>query len=259
MMDELMVRKIENTEITTWDFPAIKAQLQRGLDEYASIVYTDDSIKDAKNDRSTLNKVKKAIDDARKAYRAQCLAPYEAMEPEIKELIEMVDQQRRLIDTTVKDFEARQKEEKEKAVRAFYDRKAGVLGNLADALYTTLFDPKWVNASTSKKKYEEAVIAAIDQASHDIQAIEAMQSPFVRTLTETYVSTRSMEKVSEKKAELETAAQNASISFSKPVSVPENPSSDQGEYTTLRIFANPRQLDSIMDFMKAIGVHYETL
>ena len=86
-----------------------------------------------------------------------------------------------------------------------------------------------------------------------------MQSPFVRTLTETYVSTRSMEKVSEKKAELETAAQNASISFSKPVSVPENPSSDQGEYTTLRIFANPRQLDSIMDFMKAIGVHYETL
>ena len=44
MMDELMVRKIENTEITTWDFTAIKAQLQRGLDEYASIVYTDDSM-----------------------------------------------------------------------------------------------------------------------------------------------------------------------------------------------------------------------
>ena len=258
-MDELMVRNFETAEITTWDFPAIKAQLQRGLDEYASIIYTDDSIKDAKADRAKLKKLRDAIVDAKKAYRTQCLAPYEAMEPQIKELIDMVEQQRLLIDTTVKEYEGRQKQEKEKAVRAFYDRKAGVLGNLADALYTTLFDPKWVNASTSKKKYEEAVIAAIDQASHDIQAIEAMQSPFVRTLTETYVSTRSMEKVSEKKAELETAAQNASISFSKPVSVPENPSSDQGEYTTLRIFANPRQLDSIMDFMKAIGVHYETL
>ena len=258
-MDELMVRNLENAEITTWDFPAIKVQLQRGLDEYASIVYTDDSIKEAKADRATLNKVKKAIDDARKAYRAQCLAPYEAMEPEIKELIDMVEQQRLLIDTTVKDYQDRQKEEKEKAVRAFYDRKAGVLGNLADALYTTLFDPKWVNASTTKKKYEEGIMAAIDQAVRDIQEIEAMQTPFVQTLQETYVSTKSMEKVAEKKAELETAAQKASMSFSEPVSVPEKTSSDQGECITLRIFANQRQRDSILDFMKAIGVHYETL
>ena len=49
-MDELMVRNFETAEITTWDFPAIKAQLQRGLDEYASIIYTDDSIKDAFRD-----------------------------------------------------------------------------------------------------------------------------------------------------------------------------------------------------------------
>ena len=108
-MNDLQIVNLENTDITAWDFSAIKAELQRHLDAYAGLVYTDDSIKEAKNDRATLNKVKKAIDEARKAYKAKCLAPYEAMEPQIKELLDLVEGQRTLIDDTVKDYENRQK------------------------------------------------------------------------------------------------------------------------------------------------------
>ena len=135
--------RLENTDISVWDFSMLRAELQRGLDSFAGLVYTDETIKDAKNDRNTLNKVKKVIDDARKAYKARCLAPYAALEPQIKELVDMVEKQRVLIDETVKDFETRQKEEKELEVRKYYDRKAVVLGNLADALYSKLFDKKW--------------------------------------------------------------------------------------------------------------------
>ena len=60
-MNELQVISLENTDITTWNFPALKAELQAYLSDYASLVYTDDTIKDAKKDRTTLNKAKKVV------------------------------------------------------------------------------------------------------------------------------------------------------------------------------------------------------
>ena len=61
-MSDLQIVRLENTDISSWDFSVLRAELQRGLDSYAGLVYTDETIKDAKNDRSTLNKVKKVID-----------------------------------------------------------------------------------------------------------------------------------------------------------------------------------------------------
>lgn len=101
-------------DVTKWDFPAIKAELERRLADYADLVYTDESIGAAKDDRATLRKVKKNIDDARKAYKKKCMEPYEAMEPKLKELMELIDQQNYAIDHVVKDYEARKKSEKEK-------------------------------------------------------------------------------------------------------------------------------------------------
>lgn len=134
-MNELQIIRLENTDISGWDFATLRAELQSRLDFYANLVYTDDTIKDAKKDRTTLNKVKKVIEDARKAYKARCLAPYDALEPDMKSLVDMVEKQRTLIDDTVKEYEARQKEAKEQEIKKFYDRKAIVLGDLAERLY----------------------------------------------------------------------------------------------------------------------------
>ena len=113
-MNELQIVKLDNTDITMWDFPALKAELQASLSNFDGLVYTDNSIKDAKKDRTTLNKAKKVIEDARKAYKARCLEPYEAIEPQIKELTSLIEQQRLQIDATVKELECRQKEAKKK-------------------------------------------------------------------------------------------------------------------------------------------------
>ena len=157
-MNELQIVKLENTDISQWDFSMLRAELQSRLDYYASLVYTDANIKDAKGDRADLNKVKKAIEDARKSFKAKCLEPYNALEPQIKELVEMVEEQRLMIDSTVKDYEQRKKDEKEKAIKKYYDRKAVVLGALAEPLYPKLFDKKWVAATASKAKYEEGIL-----------------------------------------------------------------------------------------------------
>ena len=103
-MEELQIVKYENTDISTWNIDQIKEQLAKELEYYTDVVYTDDSFKSAKEDRAVLNKAKKVIDDARKAYKAKCLEPYEAMEKRIKELLDMVEVQRKHIDEKVKNL-----------------------------------------------------------------------------------------------------------------------------------------------------------
>jgi len=52
MMSEFPVVVLERSEIIDWNFEDIKAQLALILDEYKNIVYTDDTIKEAKEDKA---------------------------------------------------------------------------------------------------------------------------------------------------------------------------------------------------------------
>lgn len=258
-MEELQIINLENTEISAWDFEAIKAEVARWLSEYSGIAYTDE--KSAKADKKKLNDLKKALEDRRKEFKKTCLAPYEEIEPKVKELVGMIDTQTANIDKVVKEYDERRTREKEEEIRKFYDKKALDLGNLAEPLYRRLFDQKWLLKGTSKPKYEEGVLTAITKAKEDLAAIKAMESPFVATLVDTYVATLSMEAVQEKNEELVQATSKAGLDAQAETRVEEptfsNSQTDGKEGVTVRIFGTQGQLDQVFDFMKAIGVSYE--
>ena len=265
-MNELATLSFENRDISTWDFTQLRTELQRGLDYYAKIVYTDDSIRDAKKDRALLNKVKKAIEDARKDYRNKCLEPYKLVEPQLKELVDMVEEQRLLIDSTVKDYETRQKDIKEQAVRDYYNKKSMILGALADRLYPKLLDPKWLNANTTRLKYQEGVQLAISGAHRDLKAIKEMNSMFTDFLVDVYVDTLSMDAVKEKEAELTKIVQSILPAVHNEQIINNNilntvfneqATDTSVEGVTMKIYADSKQMNQITDFMKAIGVKYE--
>ena len=268
-MENLQIVSLENTDISTWDFSVLKAELQEYLSQYEGLVYTEETVKDAKKDRTTLNKAKKVVDDARKVYKARCLEPYEAIEPKIKELTELIEERRRQIDDTVKDFERRSKEEKEKEVREYYDRISECFGTNADRIYQKIFDPKWTNASTGISKYREAVQIVVASVRSDLDRIAALDTPFGDTLRETYLETLSMDAVLQKDSELKEAAGKAGLTESeRPVqvnvssssTVPDSrPIADENEGTLVRIHASQPRLNQICDFMKVIGVEYEIL
>lgn len=266
-MNELQVIKLDKIDITAWDFPSLKAELQAYLSEYAGLVYTDETIKDAKKERTTLNRAKKVVEDARKAYKERCLEPYEAIEPQIKELTGLIEERRQQIDETVKEYEGRQKEAKEKEVREYFERVAGSLGPDADRIWQKVFDPKWTNASTSAAKYRDEIQIAVASAARDLEGIKGLDSPFGDTLREVYLETRSMDAVLQKNEELKEAVGKAGLTTAadasaRPIFVPaaapsEIPVADETEGTLVRIHASRARLNQICDFMKAIGVTYE--
>lgn len=259
-MNDLQIVNLEQTDITTWNFVKIKEELAKTLSEYKSIVYTDETIKSAKEDKTILAKAKNLVEEQRKAYKSKCLAPYEALEPKIKELVSMIEEQRLLIDDVVKDYTERQKQEKEIEVKKYYDKKAFVLGEYAEVLYAGIKDEKWLNTSISKGKYEEEVQIAINDALNDINEIKDMNSPYVDTLLEKYVESHSLEAVKAKKDELETAAGKAGMTHSQEVVLQEmkpEVKADETEGVNVKIYANLTQMRQICDFMEAIGVKYE--
>ena len=264
-MNELIVSRLENTDISTWDFPALKAELQEALSQFEGIVYTDDTIKDAKNDRGILNKAKKAVEDARKAYKARCLEPYDAIEPQIKELTAIIEDKRLKIDETVKEYEVRQKDAKEKEVREYFDRISGVFGENADRIWDKIFDPKWVNATTPAAKYRAAIQDAVGSVSRDLESIKELNSLIRDNLTERYFETLSMDEAMKTNEELKEAVGKAGLVGSITVESAAAPDTEQEdahqtneeEGVLLRIHASKTRLDQICDFMKAIGVTYE--
>ena len=261
-MNELQIVSLEKTEISSWDFESIKAELAQALSVYKNMVYTDESIKSAKDDKAVLAKVKKLVEDQRKAYKAKCLAPYDAIEPQVKEIVSMIEEQRVLIDDVVKDYTERKKQEKEEEVKKYYDKKAFILGELAQPLFGKLLDPKWLNASTPKSKYEEGIQEAISRAKSDIDTIKAINSPFVDTLIEKYTETLSVDEAKAKHEELVLAASKAGLNQQSVATnaevKPSTPIAENIENgVSVRIFASQGQLNQIFDFMKAIGATYE--
>lgn len=91
-MEKLQLVNLEQTEITSWDFGALKEELSRALSVYKTATYTDDTIKFAKEDKAKLAKTKKILEDQRKAFKAKCMEPYNALEPEIKDLVSMIEE-----------------------------------------------------------------------------------------------------------------------------------------------------------------------
>ena len=268
-MKELQISGIEQTEITQWNFAQLKSELESALSEYKGMVYTDESIKQAKDDKSLLNKSKGLLEDRRKEFKKSCLAPYNEIEPKVKELVSMIDEQMSNIDRVVKEYTERQKQEKEASIRAYYDKKAFVLGDIAVSFYDHIFNPKWLNASAKRSEYESEIQVLISNVESDLNSIRAMGSPYVDSLMKVYSETFSMEDVKKKNEEYISVNQNAGLApvgsgiteasqQIQSVPTPKESVSVSGEDgIQLTVFASKFQLDQITDFMKAIGVRYE--
>lgn len=259
-MEELQLVSLEQTEITAWNFVALKEELAKALSVYKTTVYTDENIKLAKDDKAKLAKVKKIVEDQRKAFKTKCMKPYDVLEPQIKELVLMIEEQYGAIDEVVKDYTERQKAEKESEIRAYYDKKAHVLRDLAIPLYEKILDPKWLTVS-SGKKYQEEIQIKINDILADVREIEAMESPFVETVLEKYIATLSVDEAKAKHVELVTAAGKAGLGQQTTQTVAQlpvkEPVADAENGTLVKMYGNKSQITQVIDFAKALGVKIE--
>ena len=170
-----------------WNSEEIRKQVQMMMFAYTDVVYTEDTMKVAKDDRATLNKFKKVIEDRRKEVKKKCMEPYEQFEKEVKEITALIDKPIGMIDSQIKEYEEKQKAEKKSQIQAAYDESIGEFGN--DLPFERVFDTRYLNATFSLSKAMSEVIEKIEKFKTDIATIDSLDSKHKLNVRDVYVRT----------------------------------------------------------------------
>ena len=170
-----------------WNSEEIRKQVQMMMSAYTDVVYTEDTMKAAKDDRATLNKFKKVIEDRRKEVKKKCMEPYEQFEKEVKEITALIDKPIGMIDSQIKEYEEKQKAEKKSQIQAAYDESIGDFGN--DLPFERVFDTRYLNATFSFSKAMSEVIEKIEKFKTDIATIDSLDSKHKLNVRDVYVRT----------------------------------------------------------------------
>lgn len=203
-----------------WNYEELKTQIKNELAKYSQLVYTEDSVKNAKETVATLRRFKTAIEDKRKSIKAKCLEPYVEFESKVKEITKLVDQPIEAIAGQIDIFEAKRKAEKIDGLREYFDTQVSDLEASGFVTFEQIENPRWVNVSYAEKTAREEIDAAITQVIKDIGVIESMSSDYIFEMKETYKNTLSLESALAKEAELrQQAERKAAYEKAKQVEV----------------------------------------
>lgn len=189
-MKELQVVINQNVGEIRFNYEEIKAELQARMELYKDACFTEESKVIAKKEVAALRKMKNAIDEKRKEVKNQCLEPYREFEEKAKDLMSLIEEPIQLIDSQVKAFEEKRKEERRNKVCELYN---SMIGDLSEYIpLNKIYDAKWENASRTMKSIEEDLCKIMDSTRMAVDAISSMTSDKVGDALEYYKRTLDM-------------------------------------------------------------------
>lgn len=150
------------------------AAVEEMLSAYDGVVYDDEHISDAKQDRSTLNTFSKALNDERIRIGKLYNSPYEKFKAQVDEVIDRVKVASAKIDEQVKAYEDKKRAEKQDEIIEYFK---SVIGEFSGCIpYERVHQSKWLNASTTMKSVKAEIDAIITNAKSALIAISALGS-----------------------------------------------------------------------------------
>ena len=163
--ETIPVFKIEN-------FAELKTALSDELTKYKGLVYTDETMPEAKKDRAKLNAFKERLNKARIAQKkAALLNQYEVFEKQCRELEALVLEPISKIDTQIKAYEEKQKAEKTIKLRELYFKYFDGIKGFADFDLVLKQNEKWLNLTCSLKRAEDEMSLKAENIKKDLVII----------------------------------------------------------------------------------------
>lgn len=194
-MEDGFVKKIE------WNNEELKEAISAKVQDYKGLQYTEETIKEAKKDKATLNKLREAIETERKRIKKQCMAPYELFEKQVKEVLAIIDEPIHLIDSQIKEVEEQRRLEKKQKVLEIYEEN---IGNLKGILpFAKVLKNEYLNVSKSLKSITEEITALISKVNQDMDVIEELDTKYELQVKDMYVKTLDLSMALRENARLE--------------------------------------------------------
>lgn len=167
---ELHVQEYKLPDAILFNFEELKTAITAKTEQYASIVYTDDNIKAAKEDRADLNRLKKALNDERIRRQKEYMKPFEAFKQQIDEIISIIEKPVLAIDRQIKEYEQIKQDEKRMLIEDMF--KNMFFPEFVDL--NQLWNPKWLNATTSMNQIEAELLKQKDDIIKNCQTLACL-------------------------------------------------------------------------------------
>lgn len=181
---ELKMQEVQFPQVIQFNFAELKEEITAKAELYKNMVYTEDTIKEAKADKATLNKFIKVLEDKRKDVKKQCLQPYEDFEKQIKELVAIVNEPVQLIDSQVKAYDEKRKAEKLDQIKAIWEES----DHPEWLSCSMIFDNRWLNVTFSLKQVQDAITERLTQINTELTTLNSL-TEFAFEAVEVYKNT----------------------------------------------------------------------
>lgn len=154
-----------------FNYEDLKAELEQKCKEYENLVYTEDQIKMAKEDKAKLNKLKAALNNERIQRQKEWNAPFTEFKSKVDDLISIIDKPVAMIDKQVKEYDKQQEDAKREKIREVWDNLDGKPDwlNLDDC-----FSNGWLLKSCSMSKVKGCMEEIIATSNRDITTLEQL-------------------------------------------------------------------------------------
>ena len=157
---------LEDGQITVVDLDTQLEMARSELKKYNYVV-TENNYKDAKRDRADLNKLVKQVSDARKSFENKAFDKWKTDKNKIMDFEKEVKGYSEELAKGMDVFDEQEKEEKRSQI---YEAWESLLEQRDSEFYDLqpLFNPKWLNKSTSAKQIEEDLKSIYDKIKQDL-------------------------------------------------------------------------------------------
>lgn len=155
----------------------VEASIRGKVAGYSAVAITEETVKDGKRMLADIRREKQALDSERKSIKKAWMAPYEAFEERVKKIIGLYDEPVGAINRQIGEFEKRRREEKRRMVQDIYDSTKGDMGGWLPL--EKIYNPKWENATYSKKQIRGDMELLFGKVKVSISAIRSAGSEFM--------------------------------------------------------------------------------
>lgn len=268
---ELKIKETNFPEVIEFNFSEIKAEVAERVKHYSSLVYTEEQVKLAKADRAKLRKFVEALEAKRKEIKKKCLAPYEAFEKQMKEIVAIVNEPIALIDGQCQEFEDKRKAEKKEAIMAYWFTALEENKIPAGITFEHLFDEKWLNASVKMTAVCKEFNAKLEQIEKDLATLQEMPE-FGFEAAEVYKATLDLNKaiaegkrlaeIQKRKAEAAAEAERMEKAAIKPTSntaIPNGSVEPEKAWVSFQALLSVEDAAELKAFFNSRGIEYKTI
>lgn len=273
---EIKVDEIKDLAPIKFNYEDVKNWVTQKAKEYKSLIYTEETITEAKTDRATLNKLAKAINDEKIRVKKEVLKPFEDFESKCKELQGIIVDASNSIDTQVKAFEEKEQNEKKEKIKEIFDSYVGIYKNVIN--FDMIFNSKWLNKSYTMKKITEDINHIMVKASEDMDVLKnQIEDENILKQVQTFYFPRiadpnclsqslqygmniiegnkkldELKKVKEEKEQKEVDT----VRLGKPIIIDRNNSNEELQQIDFRVWVTQEQKEKIRDFLIANKISY---